>query len=200
MTDAGKKALVADIHDALQDETLASFPDFTDAVRELIDYAKNLEEAFANNIGEIARFSPWHEKEPKEGNNYAPALNAIAMTDGKKALGELAQTIGKEKWFYSPIPLDANGEGPCNEDDCVRISHEIWDAAHCTVAGRGNKEKAEDFAKLPDRIRAIAAYVATLEARATAAEERVKRLEATIKLAFEYPEEFRRAALAGDKP
>lgn len=62
-------------------------------------------------------------------------------------------------------------------------------------------DELADFVVKYTRERTKAAKaIATLEARATAAEERVKRLEATIKLAFDYPDEFRRAAQKGEKP
>lgn len=45
-------------------------------------------------------------------------------------------------FYYMPIPLDEDGSGPCEPEDAVRTSHEVWDSTCSTVCYCNNEETA----------------------------------------------------------
>ena len=51
-------------------------------------------------------------------------------------------------YFYIPIPINKDGNGPCDEKDSVKIIHEIWDDGFLTVAVCPSREQAEELVLL----------------------------------------------------
>lgn len=91
-------------------------------------------------------------------------LRTVHKADGSIWLEEIA-TIDRSFWtfddlekepsplqtqpfyFYIPMPVNAEGDGPATEDECVRIEHEVWSDDYATMAKCQSAEDALLVAK-----------------------------------------------------
>lgn len=62
-----------------------------------------------------------------------------------------------------PMPVNAKGQGPCDESEAVKTYYEVWDACHLSVVSCETREEAEWVVTLADRLNAAAKRIATLE-------------------------------------
>ncbi|MFU0504141.1 hypothetical protein ACLKMW_06095 [Pseudaminobacter sp. NGMCC 1.201702] len=52
-----------------------------------------------------------------------------------------------ERYYYMPMPVNADGDGPAMGDEAVATLHEVWDDACLTVCTCGDEAMARRVAE-----------------------------------------------------
>lgn len=50
-------------------------------------------------------------------------------------------------FYYMPMPVNANGDGPADPDEAVKVLHEVWDQLMLIVCRCENEAIARHIAK-----------------------------------------------------
>ncbi|WP_457659569.1 hypothetical protein [Sinorhizobium medicae] len=70
----------------------------------------------------------------------AEALKDSGLLDTDRPI--VAEQQGGGWYYYMPMPVDEDGNGPASEDETASIIHEVWGQESLTVCVCGNEAMA----------------------------------------------------------